>query len=134
MACWAVWPLKDLTVSACLGKQLAPHTSVVHLTTLGHTCNLLDEESFVVALKRVVRMSVCSAGFAEWQVEEICVLGGAGKCPSSEMPIHASLMVEVRTHLPQPNPTILASSAQTANASTSRPAHRCRVAAGLVCK
>lgn len=134
MACWTVWPLKHLTGSDCLGEQLTPHTSVVYLTTLDHTYNLLGEESFVEALRRVVCMSICSVGFAEWQVEEICVLGGAGKCQSSEMPIHASLIVELRTHLPQANPTVLASSTQTANASTSRPAHRCRVAAGLVCK
>lgn len=43
-------------------------------------------------------------------------------------------MVELRTHLPQANPTALALSAQIVNASASQPAHRCRVVGGLDCK
>jgi len=33
-------------------------------------------------------MSICPAGSAKWQM---CVLGGAGECQSSEVPIHVSL-------------------------------------------
>lgn len=79
-------------------------------------------------------MSICPAGFAERQMEGICVLGGPWEYQSSEMPIHVSLHGRAKDPSAPANPTALAPSFQTVNASTFRPAYRCRVAAGLVCE
>lgn len=62
------------------------------------------------------------------------MLGGAGECQSSEMPIHVSLYGGAKDRSAPANPTALAPSFQTVNAPTFQPACRCRVAAGLVCE